>query len=190
MFHSARILLRLSIAALVVFAPVDGSARSFTDPSIDSEHLHASMARMESFRREAPDGAEGIAYSVSSRDALRYLATLMQDAGMMTHIDVAGNLIGRHQGRQSLPPLVLGSHIDTVTNGAYCSHSAGAIAAIEIASTLHEEGLVLEHPLEIIIWSNSESGTSGSRSINGSIEARAMQQPGPGGRTIGEGIAF
>lgn len=190
MHQPARSLLRLSIACLLLLAISNGNASPSAAPLVNADRLQTGMARMQSFRRDESAGADRLAYSVANRNALRHLATLMQRAGMMTHIDPAGNLVGRAEGRQALPPLLLGSHIDTAPNGAHCAGSAGVIAAIEVARTLHHNGMVPEHPLEIVVWSNSEGGASGSRSYGSTVDVRERQPYAPDGRTIADGIRF
>ncbi len=182
---------RVAVMLLVacVVAPAHG-ADAAIDVRVDGERLNQTMETMKTFGGTEGGGSERVAYSRHNRDALDYLAGLMQGAGMRTHIDVAGNLVGRRDGRQDLPPLVLGSHIDTVPNGGHYDGIVGVMAAIEAARTLSDAGLVPVHPLEVVVWSNEEGGKTGSRSWNGSVEPREMELPSLGERTLGEGIAF
>jgi beta-ureidopropionase / N-carbamoyl-L-amino-acid hydrolase len=106
-----------------------------------------------------------------------WLTRRMQEAGLATHIDVAGNLIGRRAGeRPSGEVIVVGSHSDSVPAGGRFDGMAGVVGGIAIARALNEHGIRLEHPLEIIDFlaeEPNEFGLScvGSRGITGCLTA-------------------
>lgn len=158
---------------------------------VDGARLNETMATMRTFGGTPGGGSVRVAYSEENRRALGYLAGLMAAAGLDTHIDVAGNLVGRKEGGVSgLAPIVAGSHIDTVPNGGHYDGIVGVMAAIEVARTLDDSGRMLRHPLEIIVWSNEEGGKTGSRSMNGSVEPRELDLPSLGDKTLGGGMLF
>lgn len=158
---------------------------------VDGDRLNATMATMKTFGGNADGGSDRIAFSQHNLDALEYLENLMRAAGLETQTDLAGNLIGRREGSNpERAPLVSGSHIDTVINGGHYDGIVGVMAAIEVATTLNDAGVELEHPLEIAVWTNEEAGKTGSRSMNGSVEEREFGLTALGDRTIGEGLRF
>ncbi|MEQ8206700.1 MAG: M20/M25/M40 family metallo-hydrolase, partial [Woeseia sp.] len=157
---------------------------------IDNNRLINSLARMESSIQPASSCPGGVAYSTASRDALRQLARLLQSAGMMTHSDLAGNLVGRLEGKQAWPPLIMGARIDTAPVGDRCVGFAGIMAAVEVARTLHDNGTVLDHPLEIIVWSDSAGRMLGSRSFHESITRTEISSRTDGDTTVADGIGF
>jgi len=167
------------------------SATYGEDLRVDGDRLNESMRQMHTFGENDEGGSDRVAYSDHNRDALAYLASLMRDAGLEPEVDVAGNLVGRRPGRiDGLAPLVTGSHIDTVPNGGHYDGIVGVMSAIEVARTLHDAGVVLDHPLEVVVWSNEEGGKTGSRSYAGTVEPRELALPSLGDRTIGDGIAY
>ncbi len=177
------------IAVLALIAAI--AARAAPPTEVDGARLNETMAAMKTFGGTPDGGSVRVAYSEENRQALEYLAELMTAAGLETHIDVAGNLIGRRDGReQGLAPIVAGSHVDTVPNGGHYDGIVGVMAAVEVARTLHDAGHTLRHPLQIVVWSNEEGGKTGSRSINGSVEPRELGLPSLGDRTLGDGMRF
>ncbi len=177
------------IAVLALIAAI--AARAAPPTEVDGARLNETMAAMKTFGGTPDGGSVRVAYSEENRQALEYLAELMTPAGLETHIDVAGNLIGRRDGReQGLAPIVAGSHVDTVPNGGHYDGIVGVMAAVEVARTLHDAGHTLRHPLQIVVWSNEEGGKTGSRSINGSVERRELGLPSLGDRTLGDGMRF
>lgn len=161
------------------------------DIRVNGARLNATMEHMKTFGRAASGGSERVAFSEANRAALSWLAALMSESGLTTHIDVAGNLVGRRAGRVAgLAPIVSGSHVDTVPDGGHYDGVVGVMSAIEVARTLDEAGRILDHPLEIIVWSNEEGGKTGSRSFNGSVAQGEFDLESLGERTIGDGIRF
>ena len=158
---------------------------------VDGTRLNATMEHMKTFGMSDTGGSTRVAFSGANRVALSYLSSLMLQSGLMPRIDVAGNLIGRREGKVAgLAPIVSGSHIDTVPNGGHYDGIVGVMSAIEVARSLYEAEIVLRHPLEIVVWSNEEGGKTGSRSFNGSVQDREFDLPSLGDRTIGDGLRY
>lgn len=158
---------------------------------VNGERLNATMEHMKTFGMSETGGSTRVAYSAENRVALSYLSSLMQQSGLMPRIDVAGNLVGRRDGKiAELAPIVSGSHIDTVPNGGHYDGIVGVMSAIEVARTLYEADYELDHPLEIVVWSNEEGGKTGSRSYMGSVESREFELPSLGDKTLGDGIKY
>src|SRR5215207_5567344 len=100
----------------------------------------------------------------------------MRDAKLDPKIDFAGNIICRVPGRDaSLKPLLFGSHIDSVPGGGNYDGDVGTLAAVEVARTFIENGVVTRHPLEIVCWQNEEGGLIGSRCVSGQFEASELK---------------
>ena len=158
---------------------------------VDGTRLNATMEHMKTFGMSDAGGSSRVAFSGANRVALSYLSSLMLQSGLMPRIDVAGNLVGRREGRESgLAPIVSGSHIDTVPNGGHYDGIVGVMSAIEVARSLYEAEIVLNHPLEIVVWTNEEGGKTGSRSFNGSVQDSEFDLPSLGDKTIGDGLRY
>ena len=186
---AAALVATLASAPLLVVPFVDAAAQS--PERVDGERLNRTIATLKTYGGTPDGGSVRVAYSDENRQALTYLAGLMADAGLETHIDVAGNLIGRSAGTDAaLAPIVSGSHVDTVPDGGHYDGVVGVMAAIEVARTLNDAGHALRHPLEIVVWSNEEGGKTGSRAMNGSVEAREFDLPSLGDKTLGDGMRF
>jgi N-carbamoyl-L-amino-acid hydrolase len=124
-----------------------------------------------------------------------WLTQRMRDTGLDTHVDAAGNLIGRLDGAHpSRPAIVVGSHSDSVPSGGRFDGMAGVAAGIAIARALGERGIELDHPLEIIDFlaeEPNEFGLSciGSRGITGSLAAEHLSLKNPKSETLAAAVA-
>src|SRR6202021_918750 len=146
-------------------------------PRVNAARLRQHLEALSVFGRPAggtvSDGVSRVAYSDADVAGRRYAMSLMETAGLKPRIDAAGNIIARRPGAgASLPPVLFGSHIDSVPNGGNFDGDVGSMAAIEVVQTINEAGLVTRRPLEVAIWSNEEgvafnNGLYGSRAAAG-----------------------
>lgn len=77
--------------------------------------------------------------------------------GLNVNYDVIGNMFLRREGiSPSLPPIVIGSHLDTQPKGGRFDGIYGVLAGLEVVHSLHDHQLSTMHPIEIAIWMNEE----------------------------------
>ncbi len=151
------------------------------------EHLNA----LAEFGKNPQGGVSRLAYSEADRQGREYVMGLMRAAKLDVSIDAAGNIMGRRAGNaRNLPPILFGSHIDSVPEGGNFDGDVGSLGAIEVAQTLSENDVVTRHPLEVIIFQNEEGGLIGSRAIDGELTEKELDLVSRSGKTIREGIKF
>ncbi|QUJ68542.1 hydantoinase/carbamoylase family amidase [Photobacterium sp. GJ3] len=116
------------------------------------------------------------------------------DAGLEVEVDAGGNLMGQYPGRNpELPPIVSGSHSDTVPDGGRFDGIAGVLTALEVARTLKENHIELNRTFVVVDFlaeEPSDYGLSrvGSRALTGDLSADMLQYTAPDGSTLAEGI--
>jgi N-carbamoyl-L-amino-acid hydrolase len=127
-------------------------------------------------------GVSRVAYSDADLAGRAYVTGLMRDAGVEPHIDAAGNIFARREGRdRSAKPILFGSHIDSVPQGGNFDGDLGSLSAIEVIEVLRARGHVTRHPLEIVVWAHEEStafgrGLAGSRIVAGDVVPADLAQ--------------
>ena len=193
--HRRDVLALLATASLSALWPreLSGLNRLFAVAPlrVNGARLTGTLAKLSEFGRNPQGGVTRLAYSDADRQARDWVLTLLRDAGLDTHIDAAGNLIGRRAGRDvGRKPILLGSHIDSVPEGGNYDGNVGSMGAIEVATTLHENNVVTRHPLELVIFQNEEGGLFGSRAMSGELDATELALVSRSGKTIGDGINF
>ena len=126
------------------------------------------------------------AFTPKFLEGRQWLEHAMQQAGAVTQIDPAGNLIGTVPGRKpELGTIMLGSHSDTVPDGGRFDGIAGVVAALEVARALRDQNFTLYHTLEIVDFLAEEVsifGVSciGSRGISGTRPPEWLARDGEG----------
>ncbi|MGN3706523.1 Zn-dependent hydrolase [Achromobacter xylosoxidans] len=135
------------------------------------------------------------AFSPLFLEARDWLRGEFEAAGLTTRLDAGGNLIGTRAGRNAQrQPIATGSHCDTVMSGGRFDGIIGVLAGIEVAHTMREHGIELEHPFEVIDFLSEEPsdyGIScvGSRALSGQLSADMLAARNADGETLAQGIA-
>lgn len=97
-----------------------------------------------------------LAFTDEDRQARDQVVGWMQNAGLRVQIDQIGNIFGIRDGLQDVPPIMTGSHIDTVRGGGKLDGPYGVLAGIELAETLNDHGIRTERPIVVAVFSNEE----------------------------------
>jgi N-carbamoyl-L-amino-acid hydrolase len=158
------------------------------DPSlrIDAPALRQRIETLSTFGRPAGggfgDGVSRTAYSDADVAGRRYVIGLMKDAGLEPRIDPAGNIFGRRGGLDpQLPPILFGSHIDSVPNGGNFDGDLGSLSALGAIEALAAASVRTRHPLEMVVWAHEESfafgrGLACSRIAAGEVTPADMDE--------------
>ncbi len=153
---------------------------------IDATALRQRIEALSRFGRPPggtfADGVSRVAYSDADVAGRQYVIDLIRAAGLDPRMDAAGNIFGRRAGTDaSLPPILFGSHIDSVPNGGNFDGDLGSLAALSVLEALAAAKLRTRHPLEMVIWSSEEGvaftrGLAGSRIVAGDVKPADMDQ--------------
>ncbi|KAE9977304.1 hypothetical protein EG328_002133 [Venturia inaequalis] len=72
-------------------------------------------------------------------------------------IDQMGNIFAIRPGQNnSLPPIGIGSHLDTQPTGGRYDGILGVISGLEVLKTIHENNITTYAPLAVVDWTNEE----------------------------------
>ncbi|ARD49020.1 Zn-dependent hydrolase [Sporosarcina sp. P33] len=124
----------------------------------------------------------------------KWLKEEMEKAGLTVSVDAASNLIGERKGsRPELPPIMIGSHTDSVVGGGRFDGIIGVLGGIEIARQLDEQDVRLEHTLLIVDFTAEEASefgisTIGSRGMVGNLNKEILERVNHDGITLREGL--
>lgn len=139
-----------------------------------------------------PGGIERVSFSPQHRAANALVGEWMQEAGLTVRLDAAGNVSGRIEGRRDgLPALVLGSHLDTVTDAGRYDGMLGVLLAIEVADRIDVGSLPFA--LEVIGFTDEEgtrfgNALFGSRAFAGRVGDAWLATPDRKGVTVGQAM--
>ncbi len=163
--------------------------------AINADRLLRNWAQLSTYCDPEQPGWTRRPFTPWYEQARAWLAEAMTAAGLAAEVDAAGNLVGRSPGPSAAArPLLIGSHSDTVAGGGRFDGMVGVLAAIEVAHSLHESGVSLDHPLEVIDYLAEEPtdvgiSTVGSRALSGSLWTEHLNRTDGRGQSLGEAIA-
>ncbi|EOZ98119.1 N-carbamoyl-L-amino acid hydrolase [Indibacter alkaliphilus LW1] len=156
---------------------------------VNAERLEQRIQEYAKFGINEKGEPYRVAYSQGDIEGRAYFMELMKNAGLDVHIDFAGNIIGKREGKNSSKkPIAFGSHLDMVPRGGNYDGTLGSFTALEIIEVLNEHNITTDHPLEIMIFQNEEGGLVGSRALTGNLKTEALTQKSASGLTLEEGI--
>ena len=180
----------LGHAAALVAVPLVRVPSRRSALHVNGERLNGWLSRFDAIGRTA-SGINRVAYSDADLAGRTFTLDLFRQAGLTPRLDAAGNILARVEGTDlSLPPILIGSHVDSVTDGGNYDGPVGSFAAIEVARSLHDQGVRLRHPVEVVVWQNEEGGTIGSKLVIGALAEADLDKVARSGRTIREGIGL
>lgn len=164
-------------------------------PAADAGRLAADLADLAGFAEGATPGWTRRVFSEAYRASRDWVAARMAEAGLETHVDAAGNVVGRLPGRDSgLPPLLTGSHTDTVHGGGRFDGIVGVLGAIEAVRALRASGRTLERDLIVVDWLGEEANSFGvsclgSRAVTGQLRPEHLDRVDESGARLGDALA-
>ncbi|MGH6922758.1 MAG: Zn-dependent hydrolase, partial [Propylenella sp.] len=114
-----------------------------------------------------------------------------EKAGCRVAVDTMGNMFARREGTDSLlPPVMVGSHLDTQPTGGRYDGVLGVLSGLEIVRTLNDLGIKTKHPIEVVNWTNEEGSRFAPAMIASGVFAGAYTQDYAYGLKDSEGKAF
>ncbi|AOE85510.1 Zn-dependent hydrolase [Pseudomonas sp. TCU-HL1] len=123
----------------------------------NGERLWDSLMQMAKVAPTEKGGNCRLALSAEDRAGRELFTLWCRDLGMDIRVDSIGNLFARKAGRNdALPPVVMGSHLDTQPKGGRFDGIYGVLAGLEVVRSLKEQGIETARPLEIAVWTNEE----------------------------------
>ncbi|MCT4372215.1 Zn-dependent hydrolase [Yangia mangrovi] len=104
-----------------------------------------------------PGGLSRLSLTDSDREMRDLFVNWCKDAGLAVEIDELGSIFARREGTDpELPPIYIGSHLDTQINGGRFDGIAGVLAGLELVRCLNDLGHVTRRPIVVVDWTNEE----------------------------------
>ncbi|MEO5838051.1 MAG: Zn-dependent hydrolase [Acidimicrobiales bacterium] len=134
--------------------------RRLTDTStrIDVKRV---LGRLDELARVGaiPDttGVARLALSDDDRAGRDLVVSWMRDLDLDVRVDAIGNVAGVWGGREpDLPPVMCGSHIDTVKTGGRLDGAYGVLAGLEVIESLIGRGVRPRRPIAVAFFTDEE----------------------------------
>jgi N-carbamoyl-L-amino-acid hydrolase len=165
--------------------------RSHDNLRVDGARLWASLMAMHAIGATPKGGNDRQTLTALDAEGRGLFRRWCEELGATVALDDMGNQIARRAGtRDDLPPVVVGSHLDTQPTGGKFDGVAGVLSGLEILRTLEEHGIVTDHPIEVVNWTNEEGCRFAPSMIASGVYAGAFEKDWAWARTDAEGVRF
>ncbi len=129
---------------------------STSDLRIDPSRLLRRLDRLAQVGAIDGGGCCRLALSDEDRQGRDLVVGWMRELELEVAVDPIGNVFGLRRGRHDLPPVMTGSHIDTVRTGGRYDGNLGVLGGLEVVETLNGAGVLTERPLVVAFFTDEE----------------------------------
>ena len=164
-----------------------------TNLRIDGKRLWDSLMEMAQIGATPKGGVRRLTLTDLDRQSRDLFGEWCRKAGCSITIDRMGSMFARRAGADdSLPPVLIGSHLDTQPTGGKFDGALGVMAALEVVRSLNDLDIRTRHPVEICMWTNEEGSRFAPAMIASGVFAgaftleQALATRDPEGKVFGE----
>jgi N-carbamoyl-L-amino-acid hydrolase len=163
---------------------------------VDGARLWASLMEMARIGATPKGGVNRLTLTDLDAESRNLFRSWAEAAGCSVKIDRMGSMFARREGTEpGLPPVMVGSHLDTQPTGGKFDGALGVMAALELVRTLNDLDVKTRHPIEIVNWTNEEGSRFAPAMVASGVFAgaipldHALALRDPQGKIFGEELA-
>ncbi len=124
---------------------------------IDPQRLWDAIMETAELGKTPKGGVKRLTLTDLDKQVRDWFRTQCEAVGCTVTVDEVGNMFARRPGRDNaLPPICIGSHLDTQPTGGKFDGILGVLSGLELLRTLHDTGYETNAPIEVINWTNEE----------------------------------
>jgi N-carbamoyl-L-amino-acid hydrolase len=155
-----------------------------TELRVNGKRLRASLEEMARIGATPGGGVQRLALSDEDKKARDLFVKWLKELSLEVSVDEMGNIFGRRPGRNnSLPPVMMGSHVDSQPRGGRFDGILGVMGALEVMRTLAENKVQTERPIIIVDWTNEEGSRFAPAMVASGVWAGVLDRDYAYGRT-------
>lgn len=145
--------------------------------TINKDRLWGSLMRLAEIgaytdERTGLRGVNRLALTDADGAGRKLVISWMRDAGLTVRTDEVGNVYGRRAGRLAdAPPVLVGSHIDSVATAGAFDGCLGVLGGLEMVRALDEAEIVTDHPVEVAFFTEEEGVRFGTDMLGSAVAA-------------------
>ncbi|XDG04977.1 hypothetical protein ABKA04_004592 [Annulohypoxylon sp. FPYF3050] len=124
---------------------------------IDGKRMVDTLEESCKWGDTADGGMNRLTLNDDDRSVRHWFIEETKKCGCEVKVDEMGNIFAIRPGQNnSLPPIGIGSHLDTQPTGGKYDGILGVTAGMEVLKTIHAANITTYAPLAIINWTNEE----------------------------------
>ena len=159
--------------------------------AINPQRLWDSLMETARIGGTEKGGIKRLTLSDEDRQVRDWFRLACEGLGCTVTIDDCGSMFAHRPGkRPDLPPICMGSHLDTQPTGGKFDGVLGVLAALEVLRTLHDAGYETNAPLAVINWTNEEGSRFAPAMLASGVHAGAFTRDYADSREDRDGVSF
>ncbi len=164
---------------------------SGANAAVDADRLWASVMETARIGATPKGGIKRLTLTDLDREVRDWFRAACGAAGCDVAFDDMGNIFAVRPGRNmALPPIAIGSHLDTQPTGGKYDGVIGVLAGLEVLRTLNDLGIETEAPVAVIDWTNEEGSRFAPAMLSSGVFAGVFDRAYADGRADREGNTF
>src|SRR5215468_12354824 len=116
---------------------------------IDRKRLEQTIEELGRIGATERGGLTRLALTDEDRRGRDLLVRWMREAGLRVTVDQMGNIFGERAGQPGQPPVMMGSHADSVPTGGKYDGQLGVLCALGTIRTLNDGKIRTRHPVDM-----------------------------------------
>src|SRR6185436_13543663 len=158
---------------------------------IDAERLWGELMETAAIGGTPKGGVCRLTLTDLDRQVRDWFKERAAGLGCAVAVDDMGAMFARRPGqRKDVPPIAMGSHLDTQPTGGKFDGVLGVLSALEALRTLHEAGYETFAPIEVVNWTNEEGARFAPAMVSSGVFAGAFEHDWASSRQDQAGITF
>lgn len=157
---------------------------------VDAERLWSELMATAAIGGTAKGGICRLTLTDLDRQVRDWFKVRCEELGLSVTIDDMGTMFARRAGQAEVPPIAMGSHLDTQPTGGKFDGVLGVLGALEALRVLVEAGYETYAPIEIVNWTNEEGARFAPSMTASGVYAGAFRREWAAARTDPDGVTF
>jgi N-carbamoyl-L-amino-acid hydrolase len=158
---------------------------------IDAERLWGDIMSTAAIGATAKGGICRLTLTDLDRQVRDWFKAQCEGLGLTVTVDDMGAMFARRAGqRNDLPPIAIGSHLDTQPTGGKFDGVLGVMSALEAVRTMVQAGYETVAPIEVVNWTNEEGARFAPSMVSSGVFGGAFEKGWATSRTDPDGVTF
>jgi len=160
---------------------------------INGARLWDSLMEMAKIGATPKGGCKRLTLTDLDKQARELFRGWCEAEGCTLKVDEMGNMFARRTGEDSsLPPVIVGSHLDTQPTGGKFDGVLGVLGALEVVRSLNDLKIKTRYPIEVANWTNEEGSRYAPAMVSSGVFAGvftkdfAYSRVDSDGKTLGD----
>ena len=161
-----------------------------TNLRIDPQRLWDTLMETAQIGATAKGGIKRLALSDEDRRVRDWFRMQCEHLGCTVGVDEVGTMFATRPGRLDIPPICMGSHLDTQPTGGKFDGCLGVLAGLEVLRTLQALDYQTNAPIMLVNWTNEEGSRFSPAMLASGVFAGAFTADHARAQKDREGVSF